>query len=187
MSELYTKLVSNLIFPLQERLKHHDTVAVRRQMEETQWWPRQRLEALQLERLRQLVSHAEQFVPYYRDLFKEIGLTAASIQSLADLQRIPFLTKAIIRGNLEGFKSEKAQHLARFNTGGSSGEPLIFFIGNERVSHDVAAKWRATRWWDVDIGDREIVVWGSPIELTTQDRVRQIRDRLMRTRPHPCL
>ncbi len=186
MSEFYTKLVSNVIFPLQERLKHHDTVAVRRQMEDTQWWPRQRIEALQLEKLRQLLSHAEHFVPYYRDLFKEIGLTATSIQSLADLQRIPFLTKAIIRGNLEGFKSEKARHLARFNTGGSSGEPLIFFIGNERVSHDVAAKWRATRWWDVDIGDREIVVWGSPIELSAQDKVRRIRDRLMRTHLIPA-
>ncbi len=39
--------------------------------------------------------------------------------------------------------------LQRFNTGGSSGEPLIFLLGNERVSHDVAAKRRATRWWGV--------------------------------------
>ena len=73
-----------------------------------------------------------------------------------------------------------------FNTGGSSGEPLIFFIGNERVGHDVAAKWRATRWWDVDIGDTEIVVWGSPIELGTQDRFRAIRDKFMRTELMPA-
>jgi phenylacetate-CoA ligase len=186
MSEFYTKLVANVIFPLQERLKHHDTVAIRRQMEETQWWPRERIEALQLQRLRRLISHAEQFVPYYRTLFKKIGVTVANLQSLTDLQQIPFLTKPIIRSNLEGFKSEKARYLARFNTGGSTGEPLIFFIGNERVSHDVAAKWRATRWWDVDIGDREIVVWGSPIELNAQDRVRQIRDRVMRTHLIPA-
>ena len=64
--------------------------------------------------------------------------------------------------------------------------PLIFFIGTERVTHDVAAKWRATRWWDVDIGDPEIVVWGSPIELGSQDKVRLIRDRLMRTELLPA-
>ncbi|MBU1691264.1 MAG: phenylacetate--CoA ligase family protein, partial [Gammaproteobacteria bacterium] len=86
----------------------------------------------------------------------------------------------------ERLKANNAQGLARFNTGGSSGEPLIFFIGNERVSHDVAAKWRATRWWGVDIGDPEIVVWGSPIELGSQDRVRQIRDKLMRTKLLPA-
>ena len=186
MSELYTKLISNVIFPLQERLKDHNTAAVHRQMEQTQWWPRERIEALQLQKLRQLISHAEQFVPYYRNLFKKTGLTATDLHSLADLQRIPFLTKPDIRSNLEGFKSEKARHLSRFNTGGSSGEPLIFFIGNERVSHDVAAKWRATRWWNVDIGDREIVVWGSPVELTAQDKVRQIRDRVMRTHLLPA-
>lgn len=186
MSALYTKLVANFIFPIQERLKHHNTVAVRKKMDESQWWPRERIEALQLDRLRNLVSHAGQHVPYYRELFEKIGLTAVSIQSLADLQRIPFLTKPIIRNNLERFKSDKAQHLSRFNTGGSSGEPLIFFIGSERVSHDVAAKWRATRWWGVDIGDPEIVVWGSPIELTSQDRVRQFRDRLMRTQLLPA-
>ncbi len=186
MGDLYTKLVSGLIFPIHERLKHHSTVAVRKQLEESQWWSPDRLAALQLERLRQLLTRAQSHVPYYRDLFDRLGFNASSIASLDDLQRLPFLTKAIIRQNQEQLKADDAERLARFNTGGSSGEPLIFFIGNERVSHDVAAKWRATRWWNVDIGDPEIVVWGSPIELTSQDRVRQIRDRLLRTRLLPA-
>jgi phenylacetate-CoA ligase len=59
-------------------------------------------------------------------------------------------------------------------------------MGLDRVSHDVAAKWRATRWWAVDIGDPEIVIWGSPIELGAQDRVRVVRDRLLRTRLLPA-
>lgn len=50
----------------------------------------------------------------------------------------------------------------------------------------MAAKWRATRWWNVDIGDPEIVVWGSPIELGTQDKMRALRDRLMRTELMPA-
>ena len=101
-------------------------------------------------------------------------------------QALPLLDKATIRAHTEAMKHPQAQGLARFNTGGSSGEPLIFFIGKERVSHDVAAKWRATRWWGVDIGDPEIVVWGSPIELGSQDRVRAWRDRLMRTELLPA-
>ncbi len=67
------------------------------------------------------------------------------------------------------------------NTGGSTGEPLIFYVGKDRKSHDVAAKWRATRWWGVDIGDSEAVIWGSPIEHGTQDRVRQLRDWMLRS------
>src|SRR5574337_899366 len=139
MSSLYTRLVSGLIFPLHERLKRHDTVAVRRRLEDTQWWGRDRIAQLQVQHLRALLQHARTHVPYYRDLFARISF-----------------------------------------------EPLIFFIGNERVSHDVAAKWRATRWWGVDIGDPEIVVWGSPIELTAQDRIRAIRDKLLRTELLPA-
>lgn len=184
--EIYTSLVSGLLFPLHERLKKHTTVAVRRELEESQWWSTEQLQTLQLSRLKQLLSHAQKHVPYYRQLFQQIGFDSEKITSLLDLERLPFLSKAEIRANTDALKSGQSHHLARFNTGGSSGEPLIFFIGRERVSHDVAAKWRATRWWNVDIGDREIVVWGSPIELGAQDNARAIRDKLFRTRLLPA-
>lgn len=177
----YTRLVSCLLFPLHERLKGHSTVTVRRGLEESQWWSAEELRELQLRRLQALLRHAATQVPYYRRLFDERGLSPTDFRSLADLEKLPFLDKPLIRTHQEELKSEQARGLARFNTGGSTGEPLIFFIGKERVSHDVAAKWRATRWWDVDIGDTEIVVWGSPIELGSQDRIRYLRDRLLRT------
>ena len=186
MSGLYTRLVSGIVFPLHERLKSHNTVALRRHMEEVQWWSADRVAELQLRRLRDLLQDVGAHVPYYRDLFARTGFDPASVKNLADLQRLPFLTKPVIRANTEALKHAHAQGLSRFNTGGSSGEPLIFFIGTKRVSHDVAAKWRATRWWGVDIGDPEIVVWGSPIELGKQDRIKHWRDKLLRTRLLPA-
>ena len=183
---LYTGLVANILFPIQEKLKKHDTLVIRKVMDDSQWWSSDRLEKYRLERLRSMLVKVKKHVPYYRDCFAGLGFKPEEINSLADLQKLPLLTKAIIRTEGDRMKSDIAQGLARFNTGGSSGEPLIFFIGTERVSHDVAAKWRATRWWDVDIGDPEIVVWGSPIELGTQDRVRGIRDKLMRTELMPA-
>jgi phenylacetate-CoA ligase len=155
-------------------------------MEQSQYWPLERLESLRVSRLKALLAHAGQHVPYYRELFARIDFKPAEINSTTDLERLPFLEKPLIRAHTEDLKSKQAKGLARFNTGGSSGEPLIFFIGDERVSHDVAAKWRATRWWGVDIGDPEIVMWGSPIELGAQDRVRQLRDALMRTKLLPA-
>lgn len=183
---LYTSIVASVLFPLQERLKGHDTVAVCRRMEEVQWWGADRIAALQLTRLRELLLDVAVHVPYYRETFAQIGFDPAAVQSTEDLAQLPFLTKAVIRANTEKLKHANARGLARFNTGGSSGEPLIFFIGSKRVSYDVAAKWRATRWWDVDIGDPEIVVWGSPIELGKQDRIKQVRDTLMRTQLLPA-
>ena len=186
MSGLYTKLVAAAVFPAQETLKGHTTVAVRKQLEQSQWWAAQRLQDWQDRRVRELVSHASLHVPYFRDVFGAITGGAAAIRSAADLAQLPFLTKSIIRTEGDRMKSAQARHLAPFNTGGSSGEPLKFWISRERVSHDVAAKWRATRWWGVDIGDRELVVWGSPIELGAHDRIRRLRDALMRTRLLPA-
>ncbi len=186
MTDLYTKVVSGFIFPLHEKLKKHATVAVRDGLEKTQWWGKDDLEQLRLARLRELLIQAQHHVPYYAKLFHEISFDPGKINSLVDLARLPLLTKSKIRAHLEQLKADNAQGLARFNTGGSSGEPLIFYIGNQRVSHDVAAKWRATRWWDVDIGDREIVLWGSPIELNAQGRVRSFRDKLLRTKLLPA-
>jgi phenylacetate-CoA ligase len=155
-------------------------------MERSQWLPPDRLRELQIENLRRFLVDVGRQVPCYRDLFREQGFDPNKIKELEVLQQLPLVGKPFIRANQERLKADNARGLSRFNTGGSSGEPLIFYIGKERVSHDVAAKWRATRWWEVDIGDPEIVVWGSPIELGAQDRVRQIRDTLIRTRLLPA-
>ena len=182
----YAAVVSALLFPLHERIKGHASVALRRSMEQSQWFNPEQLRALQLERLRELLDHAQAHVPYYRALFERTCFDPCKLSALSDLARLPLLTKADIRARCDDFKSDTARNLARFNTGGSSGEPLIFYIGKQRVSHDVAAKWRATRWWGVDIGERELVVWGSPIELQAQDRLRAWRDRLFRTTLWPA-
>ncbi|HRQ08400.1 MAG TPA: AMP-binding protein [Nitrosomonas europaea] len=186
MAGIYTHLISGFLFPLHEHLKRHASVNVRKSMEQTQWFSPEKIVQLQTEKLRQLLIHINTHVPYYRTLFAELGFQPEEAGSLADLQYLPFLDKSIIRTHLEELKSDQARGLVRFNTGGSSGEPLVFFIGKERVSHDIAAKWRATRWWGVDIGDPEIVVWGSPIELGAQDTLRSWRDHLFRSRLLPA-
>lgn len=184
--DLYTRLAAGVLFPLHERLKGHSSVSRRAAMEERQWWDAGRLQDWRSRELRAFLQRVGSRVPYYRRLFGEAGFDPAAVTGPADLQRLPLLSKALIREHIQELKADDAGPLGRFNTGGSSGEPLIFYIGRERVSDDVAAKWRATRWWGVDIGDPEIVVWGSPIELGAQDRVRAWRDRLLRTRLLPA-
>lgn len=186
MSGLYTRFVANLLFPLHERLKQHDTVAVHRALEQSQWYAADELAALQLRALQRLLQEAYDKTAYYRQVMDEAGLHPTDVNGLDDLTRLPFLTKSLIRAHSDDLKASDAVGLSQFNTGGSSGEPLIFHIGSERVSHDVAAKWRATRWWGVDIGDPEVVIWGSPVELGAQDHLRVWRDRLLRSHLIPA-
>jgi len=183
---LYTFFCSTILFPLHEALKKHSTVKVRRQMELSQWWSQDQLAELQQQKLKKFLIDVQKHVPYYQDLFAQNRFEPGALSDSSQLESFPLLTKATIRAHSVDMTADNAEGLARFNTGGSSGEPLIFYIGKRRVSHDVAAKWRATRWWGVDIGDPEAVVWGSPIELGAQDKFRLFRDKLLRTHLIPA-
>lgn len=178
---IYTKFVAKVLFPLHEKLKKHSTCKEFKRLEQSQWLSSDEILQIQAERLQSFIRSIVQHVPYYRDLFTQLKLTPDDIQTAGDLAKLPFLTKEVIRNNFQHFTADNAESLKRFNTGGSSGQPLVFMLGNERVSHDVAEKWRATRWWNVDIGDKEIVAWGSPIELTKQDKVKIWRDKIFRS------
>ena len=166
LDRLYTKLVAKMLFPLHELLKKHDTVRIFKRLEKSQWQSKEQILITQQQRLSDFIYQAYNDVPYYRQLIRQLGFTPDDVKSVDDLAKLPFLDKKEIKDNFEELKSKNAGVLKKFNTGGSSGTPLIFLLGNERVSHDVAEKWRATKWWDVDIGDKEIVAWGSPIAVS---------------------
>ena len=179
--DAYTALVTGLLFPLHERLKGHETARRLRELERSQWWDRPTLENLQAERLRRFLGTAGARVPYYRDLFRRTEFHPESVRGIQELAKLPILTKPDIRANQSTLVASGARRLTRFSTGGSTGEPLQFLVGPARVSSDVASRCRTMRWWGARVGDPEIVLWGSPIEVTRQDRVRAIRDWLFRS------
>jgi phenylacetate-CoA ligase len=185
LMSLYTALCSKMLFPLHEHLKGHDSVALRERLERSQWWSGQQITTYNASRLQQFLTRIGQRVPYYRELFRQLHFDPQAAVSVDALRALPFLTKSDIRANTNALRADGHGPLTRYNTGGSSGEPLVFLMGLDRKSHDVAAKWRATRWWGVDIGDPELV-WGSPVELGAQDRLRRLRDGLMRSHLLPA-
>ncbi|HEY9381011.1 MAG TPA: phenylacetate--CoA ligase family protein [Burkholderiales bacterium] len=182
MHDFYTRLCANVIFPLHERAKGHRSVAMLRELMQSQWHEAEQLTQLRIERLRDLLAFAGANVPYYRDTFARLDFDPARVTSLDDLARLPLLTKDVMRSEGDRMGTAAAEKLPWQYTTGSTGNPLRFKTGIGRKSADVAAKWRATRWWDVDIGDRELVCWSSPIEIKAQDRVRDVRDALLRSK-----
>jgi phenylacetate-CoA ligase len=174
-------VVRDIFFPVHEFLKGHSSLSYLHEFERSQWFRKEQLYRIQAEKMRELIKHACANVPYYRGLAAS-GIDVKNVSTPEDLKKLPFLTKDLIRRDPEALKSEKCKAFVRSNTGGSTGSPLIFYLGKKRISADVAAKLRATRWWGVDIGDREAVIWGSPVELTKQDLIRHLRDRLFNTK-----
>ena len=50
MTGIYTALVSQVLFPLHERLKKHDTVAIKSQLEQSQWLTKDKILSAQNQR-----------------------------------------------------------------------------------------------------------------------------------------
>jgi len=152
-------------------------------LERTQWLTRGEIERLQMEKLRALLRIAVKHSPWHAERIGAAGLELSGEHSeltVEDLRRLPVMTKQDARANVERIRwADVPGGTHPYNTGGSSGEPLLFYFGRWRQASDAAGRIRARRWWGVDVGDPEVYVWGAPIELKKADRIKMIRDRLL--------
>ena len=55
------------------------------------------MEALQLERLRNMVDYCAKNVPFYRERLEKAGVTAEKIKTLDDIKYIPYTNKTDLR------------------------------------------------------------------------------------------
>ena len=102
---LYSKFITQLLFPLHERLKKHDTVAFKRALEQSQWLSTADIVHQQELRLQAFIAKIVANVPFYQALFTRLALTPNDIKTTADLAKLPFLDKPTIRENFADFKS----------------------------------------------------------------------------------
>ena len=112
-------------------------------------------------RVRELVRHAYDNVPYYRRLFDEHGVRPGEIEGVADLPRIPITTRKVLQETplaervSRGIDPDK---LVTRRTGGSSGRRMIIMrtwleerllgLFRVRAQHDVGER----------ITDRRVIV-----------------------------
>lgn len=85
------------------------------------------LRALQSKRLKKVVAHAYKNVPLYKNKLDEIGLHPDAIQSIEDIQKLPFTTKEDFRKNYPyGMFAVPMDKIARIHaSSGTTGQPTV--------------------------------------------------------------
>lgn len=88
---------------------------------------RKDMEELQLERLKNVVRHAYENVPFYRKRFDEIGLKPEHIVTLKDIEKIPFTTKDDLRDNYPySLFAVPMKKIVRVHaSSGTTGKPIV--------------------------------------------------------------
>jgi phenylacetate-CoA ligase len=130
--------------------------AFRRRLDElsrSEWWSASDIAAYQDERLRELIRHAYETVPYYRDRMRALGLTPSDIRQRADLSKLPVLTKEEVRANYPRMVSTTAgkHDLVLRHTSGTTGKALHFYYARSAVAEQWAVWWRHRRRFGVDV------------------------------------
>lgn len=136
-------------------------------------WSREELIAYQNERLRVVVKHAYDSVPYYRARFDERRLKPEDIRTQGDLGKLPLLTKEEIRANYEALKSTAfpAKQMRSGHTSGTTGTPLTVAYDRDTVWMTYAVFDRHYRLAGLRLGsdgDRIAVARGNVIVPLTQ-------------------
>jgi phenylacetate-CoA ligase len=99
--------------------------------------PRERLRALQSERLVKVVARAYARVPSVRAALDAAGVSPADVRSVADLPRLPFTTKDTLRQSYPfGTFAVPREQLVRLHaSSGTTGKPTV--VGYTRADLDV--------------------------------------------------
>ena len=132
------------------------------------------IETYQERALRHLLTLA-QTTPYYRDLGERLGKPLDEV-TLADLPRLPFLTKSALQEQGEKLRIPTARGVYENYSGGSTGSPTRFWQDETYKVHMSVATKRSNELAGAFPGARVGKLWGAP-----QDK-RQIEGWLGRTK-----
>src|SRR3989338_11717094 len=109
-----------------------------------QWMKEEDLRRLQTKKMRAMIKHAYETVPYYNKLFKSNGLNPEDIKELKDLNKIPITTKEMLKHAGKSLLSRKYRpsNLIIHTTGGSTGKPVAIYDTKESMDISRASKLR---------------------------------------------
>ncbi len=153
------------------------------ELERTQWLSRAELEGRQLAQLQQLVQYAYEHVPYYREWYRREDIHPQDIRSLKDFQALPFLTKEDVNQNLDKLIAPHLRGQAQPDeTGGSTGQPMHFFVEDSFWWWNAALEWRGRGWYGVHEGDKMAWVWGAQRDMPGWSRSSRLKANIMQQR-----
>ena len=175
--------IEKMLYPYMEAKKGNRIRGNLEELKVTQFLSSEELRELQEKKLRRLLRRCIFTVPAYWDLgIEEEQILKDPFEALA---LFPPLTKAQLRNHPDDYISNEAspETLIPNMTGGSTGQPLKFYMDRHTVEYYEAARWRGLSWYGITPGTRSLMVWGNPVELDEFDqRKTAMREKYLKNR-----
>ena len=144
----YSNLYRNVLWPGYEKLRGRCTHKLLAEANLRQWWPAEKLREWQVQELAALRRHARENCIWYRQ------------------NDTSFLTKTIIRAHRTELMADNyREKVFTHKTGGSTGEPLSFYMTRESYEWRNAMMLRGYGWAGALEGVKQFYIWGGAIGL----------------------
>lgn len=110
-------------------------------------WSEDQLREYQWNEFKTTLQQAFENVPFYRDRFRQLGLTPDDIKHADDVNKLPYTTKDDLRDHGKRIISEAFDpaEIAAHPTSGSTGQPLYLYSAREAIVRNHAVRWSQCR------------------------------------------
>ena len=136
-------------------------------LRDSQRWDANKIEDHQLGALRQLMHHCYTQVPYYSDVMRSRGVCPEDFSSLADLAKLPYLTRDIIRHEGARLRAKNySDEICQFRrSGGTTGEPIRVAVNDQARAFEVASWLRGLAWMKHRPGRPMVSLFGGSLGI----------------------
>jgi len=167
---MYQRFFSDYIFPRYKPEIHRPLSVYREHLSLST----EQLLAVQEQKLRSLLRHAYQKVPYYSRQWQNLGLEPNDLHDVSSLQLLPALEKSHIVENFnEITASDMLDDCYVKATGGSTGDPFRFRVSYRSDEARQAIMWRGYGWLGAGLGCHSLYLWGADVgEVAIKQKVK---------------
>jgi len=139
-------------------------------LQSSQWWSLEKIRAYQWVKIKNLLEHAYNNIPFYKKMFIEKGIKPEDIRNFDDFHKVPLLTKELIRSNLNELIAQnyRKYRLLKVTTGGSTGTPLSLYY-EKGVSRSIEQAFVTNLWNRVGykLGEKIVILRGEPASCSS--------------------
>jgi len=165
--------IAKYLFFFLEYLRLEDVRKYLANLESNQYLTREELSRIQREKLIQLIRYVIKNNDYFKAKYD-------GYDPITSFHTLPCMTKDELRAHLNDIitcpKNKKRLDLVK--TSGSTGMPLMLYRDRIVFGYNLAAVYRGHRWHGLDIGSKEAMLWGIPVDWRNRLGVR-FRDFLL--------
>lgn len=170
MGKVKEYLIIHIVLPIADKAFHTNISKWYRKINKMLTIPPAEIKRWQLQKMQNLICHAYENTVYYHELFDELGIKPSDIKTFSDLEKIPPLTKDIIRARFDDITVNDVKKYPHkmSATGGSTGNPTRYIKDNDSWGFDNAFNlimWKQTGY---HYGDRFLALGSSSLFPTNK-------------------